>query len=206
MTRQLLLECKGLKLGTINIPAFQVLLGEVVAVVEPTESWDECINLMRVLSGRAAAQGVTVNCQVGILDPFLSFAQGEGIMDRPLPDLLRENGLTKSEAYEVIVAAGLQPNLTYRDAQLTNRLLLEIKVSLLRGVQLMVFSTAGLDPLGVDRVLTEARNCRTQCSSLALFHESLASYHESIGLFDRLCDRMLHISKRQSASATGDSA
>lgn len=206
MASKLLLECAGLESRTLNVPAFQVSLGEVVAVIEPTYDGEETISLMELLSGWAATQGVEAHCKTAIVHPFLCCAQYEEMIDRPLPDLLHANGLTAAEANEVIVAAGLQPDYTYGQVQLTNRLLLDIRIAVLRGVQLVVLSTGGLDPLGVDRVLTEARSSRTQCSSLALFHESLASYHESTGLFDRLCDRLLLIKKRSSASATGNPA
>lgn len=196
MTGTMLLECDGLEVGTVSVPAFQIALGEIVAVVHPFDDEADGTMLLRLFSGQDASQRVKVHCQVGILDPFHSFPEGKGVSDRPLSNLLVERGLCHPEAYEAIVAAGLQPNLTYQDAQLTNRLLLEMNVSLFRGVQLTMFSTSGLDPLGVDRVLIEARSHWAQCSSLALFHESLASYHESTGLFDRRCDRIIDVKKR----------
>lgn len=176
MTRNPLLKVSESEVGVSHVPAFEVFSEEVVAFVVRRGMYEEWIRFFRKVLGDDRGN-------TAILDPLEIFRPAT---DGRLTDALSARGLTRSQVSEIISAVGLQPDRIYSSLQLTDRVLIELQVFLQQGVNLALVATAGLDPLGIQRVLNEALKIKLQCSSVIMFQADFMRLHEPLEVFNRV--------------------
>jgi len=176
MMRNPLLKVSESEVGVSPVPAFEVFSDEVVAFVVQRGMYEEWIRFFKRLF-------TDERDNTAILDPLEIFRPA---IDDRLPDTLAARGLTRSQISEIISGVGLQPDRIYSSLQLTDRVLIELHVFLQRGVNLALVATAGLDPLGIQRVLNEAVKIKLQCSSVIMFHADFMRLHEPLEVFNKV--------------------
>jgi hypothetical protein len=118
----------------------------------PSPVW--CDQLVPILTGKVA-------------HPALRFWGSVGYLERPLPRrrwwgrlhdpsvhdwLTAERGLSVPEAAAVLGLVALPPDLRIGWVGWNERTMLALEASLLRAPDLLVFDTAGNDPLGTQRI------------------------------------------------------
>lgn len=174
MTRNPLLKVSESEVGASHVPAFEVYSEEVVGFVVRGGMYEEWISFFRKL---------LFDDRTAILDPLEIYHPAT---DGPLADILSARGLTPYQISEIISAVGLQPDRNYSALQLTDRVLFELHVFVQQGVNLALVATAGLDPLGIQRLLNEALKIKLQCSSVIMFHADFMRLHEPLELFNKV--------------------
>ena len=184
MTRNPLLKVSESEVGVSHVPAFEVYSEEVVAFVVRHGMYEEWIRFFRkVLSDDESVTSSHV--KTAILDQLEIYRPAT---DGRLYDTLTARGLTRYQVSEIISAAGLQPDRVYSSLQLTDRVVIELHVFLQLSVDLAIVPTAGLDPLGIQRVMNEVLKIKLQCSSVIMFHADFMRLHEPLELFNKVIE------------------
>jgi hypothetical protein len=148
------LECLGFTAGGYALPPFQLRAGEAVCLqIEPSPvAWYD--GLLAVLRGEAS-------------HPALRWHGSVAYLERPMPRrgwfgrrkdctarewLLSEKGLTPAEVVSVLDRAHVSPEMRVGWLGWNERTLLALEACLLRPPDILLFDTAGNDPLGIRRL------------------------------------------------------
>jgi hypothetical protein len=172
-----LLNVSESQVGASHVPAFRVFADEVVGFVVRRGMHEEWIRFFRDLVCDDRMSSTPSRSRTAILDPLETHRHAT---DGRLSDILSSRGLTRHQISEIISTVGLEPDRTYGVLQLTDRVLLELHVFLQQGVDLALMATAGLDPLGIRRLVNEALEIKRQCSSIIMFHADFMLFHEPL--------------------------
>jgi hypothetical protein len=153
----LLLSSAGFPIESLSVPAFQLHKGECVCLHLPQRvDSAEAEQLIRALTGKIPLPGVRLFGQVHWVAPLSDRREGlSGIFRsmRVADWLSRSAGAQPSQAQ--IILQRLPPS--ERDCRIeqlagTARLVLSMEAAWLAGADVVVFSAAGLDPLGREAV------------------------------------------------------
>ncbi len=166
------LACDGLVVGDFSVPPFRVGVGQAVCLHVPLASvaggWRDRL--------AAALRGETAH-------PALRFCGSVGRLERPMPRrrwwgrrhdpsvsrwLTAERGLTPAEAADVLGRVALPSDIRIGWVGANERRMLALEACLLRPPDLLVFDTAGHDPLGISRILERVSARPPQMSVLYL--------------------------------------
>lgn len=153
----LLLSSDGFSVGWWHIPAFQLRMGECVCLHLPEAMASaEVEQLIRVLTGKTPLSGVQLFGRVSWAAPLRNRRLGLSGLFRSMRVadwLSRIAGATLGQAQAILEK--LHPSERgSRIEQLagTPQTLLSVELTWLTGAEVVVFTTAGLDPLGREAV------------------------------------------------------
>ena len=194
MPDELLLECKGFSAVDVVVPAFEILLGDTTAIVEPIETHRDRMALMSIVVGNAVGGNTTAHCRASVVDPLVY--ERTSNRNDTVHDVLTQYGIDESDSRDIIVASNLNPFVPYWHLQYSEKTVLGISISALQGARIIAASMSGLDPTGVARVLHHAKGLKDRCAVLAFFSESVVGYFESTGSIQRYCNKVVTIQRR----------
>jgi hypothetical protein len=135
------------------VPPFRVGAGQAVCLHVPLPSPTWCEQLLPVLTGKIAHPALRFFGSVRHLErPLPRRRWWRGLHDPSVRDwLTREKGLTPAEAADILGRVALPSDLRVGRVGWNERTMLALEVCLLRAPDLLVFDSAGNDPLGVCR-------------------------------------------------------
>jgi hypothetical protein len=167
------LSSDGFPIGSFLIPAFHLRAGECVCLHLPEAMASyEVEQLIRVLTGKTPLPGVRLLGRVHWAAPLSNRRHGLTGLFRPMRVadwLSRIAGASPAQAHAIL--QHLHPNERHcRIEQLagTPRTLLGLEGAWLAGAQVVVFTTAGLDPLGREAVYQAVSSHFPQGSAIHL--------------------------------------
>jgi hypothetical protein len=184
MHQRELLTCSGLRLGDLNIPAFNILRRSLIGLAFKTISAAELLAIMHTFSGvqnvrtislAAKAvfvfpqQGVPTYAKHGSIDAII----GNEVKYLPSREKMRDE---------------FPVHRDYKELSLTERIVFDLEMSIVNGAELLVFTTLGLEPQGIHLILNRMANaCEiNDIAAIDLFY--LQSYTHIIGAFDRIVE------------------
>ncbi len=155
-----LLTCEGIAVGPIQLPLFQVKVGDYVCLHMPCPAFfaEEDL-LIQVLTDQRPAAGLHLLGRVLWADPIWGKAGLRGFWQRlkwqvtgsptALVWLCRAGRLTPADALARLERLGINPHWRLSQMARNPKTLLGLEAAWARGAQLVVFSLTGCDPRGV---------------------------------------------------------
>jgi hypothetical protein len=157
---RLVISCDGATVASIRVPAFELKLGDLVCIHMPCLSGsDESTRVVEALLGTAPATGLRVLGRIAPVSPPMQRPGLLGLLRHPRADewFRRVTGATRQAASAAVARVG---RLT--DDRVTRlrigcipwdaRVLLGLEAAWVSHPDAVLFSTVGLDPLGVQTV------------------------------------------------------
>lgn len=167
------MTCEGVPIGPLYLPPFQLREREMLCLHLPEllDPKDEK-RLEQALTGQPRQAGLNVHSRVLIARPAIKRNGLSGWFSRPtLRDWLAKNGaMTRSQISGVLSRWDLSP--TWRIDQIAgnSRTQLRLELAWAKGAEVVVFSTYGLDPLGVEKVFERVAEQSDRCAAIYLSH------------------------------------
>ena len=148
------LECLGLTAGDFSVLPFSVSSGQALCLHIPPALTTGREVLLAILTGRTAHPGFRFLGSVGRLDrPTPRRRWWGGLFNPTVHDwLVGEIGLTPAEAAGILARVAVPAQLRIGRMGWNERTLLALETCLLHPPDLLIFDTAGNDPLGIQRV------------------------------------------------------
>lgn len=158
--------CESVPLDGLRLPPFQLHAGEALCLhLPPLKTWTEREQLVKALAGPDPVEGLTRLGRIIYAEP----PQGRGGLCGLWPSprivdwLCRRAGLDAAEAREVVTRLGLSETRRVSHVAMNPRTLLGLEAAYARGAEVVLFSTAGCDPLGTraafEMVLARLHRC-----------------------------------------------
>jgi hypothetical protein len=110
--------------------------------------------ITEVLTGKRPVQGLHIHGRVDVAYRPSGRAGLLGVFRplRPVDWLRHAGGLSQMEAEAIVARLGLKPQWRLNQLPGTSKTLLGVEAAWARGADVVIFSTAGLDPLGTQEV------------------------------------------------------
>lgn len=176
---ELVLRCSGMTCGDVVVPAFEISEGLACGISVPTGFGEDWTLLMKTLSGELENPGIQLFNPGVVVCPQLGCQQFSD--DTIVGKSLKNIGLSETD-YDAIHANGrVKLSTTIGQLPATSKLAINILGSL-RTSSVVVFSTAGLDPNGINAINQIVAS--SQVTSLHLFATSLSWFYCESDLFD----------------------
>lgn len=176
------LQCRGITCCSVVVPKFNLAHKSVVGISIPIPVGDGWLQLMKTLSGEVEhpdiellRTGVSVIPQLGIHRVNSSLKVG---------DALQSLGYGKSDYGLIHAGSGITFRNSVRQLPATSRLLIEILSATERPDTILVFSTCGLDPVGVKTTIQFVVDSGR--SALHVFSNTLCSAYVALGMYDEV--------------------
>lgn len=172
------LTCEGLRAGALMLPPFEVRAGELVKLQFPRSTPDTARARREVLGQLCAAAdacGPVRACGVvaALETPRTRSAVRELFhRQRAVEWFCRQTGLSRAVALPSLKRIDLPPDVPVSSLAGTPRRLLALQAVLARGADVVVFDTAGLDPLGIQTLLQAVSERLGESAALYLSCES----------------------------------
>jgi hypothetical protein len=174
-----LITCGGSVVGSLRLPAFTLKTRGFVCLHLPGAVDSEgSRRVAQVLAGERTAAGLEVTARVCRAAPPTQRAGLLGLVRRPRAvDWLRRSGhLTRAQAEAVVTrlvhaADGRVEHLRVGQLPGTPRVLLGLEAAWARAAEVVLFTTAGLDPLGRRMVYQAVAARLPQCAAVHFSHE-----------------------------------
>jgi hypothetical protein len=181
-----LITCDGICIGDAFIPPFEVFTAEYVGLANPTDYGVQWNDLMQALGGLCPTAEVHIAGRSAVITPPGFQPLEQAVELQMIIDVAVARGLPRASAERIIIDLGLEEDHAYGDIQLTPRLLLDLRLAWSQGAELVVFSTAGLDPSGVLAVADEVSKMLGQCSAIHVFSTPLTQHYQSLCSFSKV--------------------
>jgi hypothetical protein len=146
--------CEGFHVGKYCVPAFQIHRGEIVRLDVPNTHALPFEELRRTLGDQVSQGSVHAVGKVALIDwivprsAFLELFHRQ----RAIEWFCLQTHLPAADARAWIERVGLEPDVPIAHlAGGTPRRLLAIQAALAKGADVIIFDTAGLDPMGLRR-------------------------------------------------------
>jgi hypothetical protein len=187
--KNLLIDCEGITVGPLLVPRFQLGNEDLLCLHLPGPCFSrEEDQLVQALAGKRPVPGLRVCGRVWpavwTAFPPVSRAGLIGLFHRPRPVdwLCRVSGISREEAAAIVARLGLRPD--WRICQLAGdpRALLGLEAAWAGGAEAILFTTAGLDPLGRRAVFQAVRAHVGRCPAIHLSH-----MYTTQGRWERYC-------------------
>jgi hypothetical protein len=183
-TNDLVLRCSGTTCGGVVVPAFELSQGSSYGISVPTGFGEDWTSLMKTLSGEIKNPNVQLFQSGVTVCPQLGCKQfGD---DANVGDSLKSLGFSATD-YDAINAKGrVVASTTIDELPATPKLLINLLGALRTPNRLIVFTTAGLDPLGIkaaNRLIA-----MSEVTGLHLFATSLSSFYRQSAMFDEVVE------------------
>ena len=184
--RALRLECAGLTVGDFSVPPCTVLSGQAVCLHVPPVQAPGREQLLALLAKRAAHPALRFFGSVRYLTrPMPRRRWWGGLYNPPVRDwLIYENDLAPQETANILERLALSPHLRIGRAGWNERTMLALEACLLRPPDLLIFDTAGNDPLATQQVF---ERIVTRPRPLAVVYLKLQSNQDELCLPGAAC-------------------
>lgn len=180
-----MIHCSKLQINSIIAPPFVVDSGEYIGLAIPCDYGPDWVLLMDYLAGVKSSTSVEISARVASKMP-LSTSWGDDLPKVSIIDYLCGMGLSREEVSHVMSSSRLKPELFVDRLQLTPRLSIDIILAVEQGAQVVIFSTAGLDPKGVRQIGSLVHGTLQRCSAVNLFSDALPPDNESTQHYARI--------------------
>ncbi len=175
---ELLLACSGITHGPFTVPSFTLRRGGDLCLHIPDHLRDEEERwLVRCLSGEISVPGLDVRARVEEAPFAVQPAGLRGLFSRPsIAAWLRRNARVDGREVEAIVARlpdGGRPVKSMTEVGRlpgTLRAFLGLEAAWARGAEVVIYTTAGLDPSGRETVYAAVAARLPQCAAIHLSH------------------------------------
>lgn len=149
------LVCEGTVIGAFDVPPFEVRTGELVALEFPERTRVDTSPVFDALSSPETEGPIRAAGKVfGLQFVFPHSALREFFRrERVIEWFRRETKATEAEALARLNRIGVRPDVALSTLAGNPRWLMSFEAALARGAEILVFRTAGLDPLGIRRAL-----------------------------------------------------
>ncbi len=172
--------CSGLIFKGLTVPSFEVSDDEMVGLVIPIDFGCEWYRLMKLLTIQSTGAMSTTR----LIYPLFLDEDCASNTTQAIANYIINMGLTDQEASELISALNLRANDSVATLPLTQRMLLELTIAKYQSVNVVMMSTAGLDPLGIKNVVGIAGTLK-KCAIVNIISSALLEYYLSIDDFSR---------------------
>ena len=170
-----LLTCDGIRVGDSQIPPFTISKTEHVGLALPADYRIEWNDLSRSLAGISPMPQIRVAARSSLIIP----GEIQGTEQSTILDILTARGVPPRAAETAVAAFGLESDDLYFSLQWTPRLVLELRIARELNVELVIFSSGGLDPLGLRAANAEIAKLLPQGAVIDLFTTNLIQHYES---------------------------
>ena len=144
------IDCLGFKLGDISVPPFELNVGEFKQI-----QWlfSEKDRFLKIVTGKEKHPALKIFKPIDVVSPPISKNWFSWIFDRQTAKdyLLKNTIFSNDDVMDVLQKFNIHPNLPIHSMGLTQRLLLALEIAWTQ-VNVVIFTTAGLDPLGVETI------------------------------------------------------
>jgi hypothetical protein len=179
-----ILECYGFQHADTDIPAFRVKQGEHIAILVPWHEDRDWTTFMEVLAGHSDCSAVSAQCPTYVI-PCGGFE--EDVSAAPtVANILQRHGVEHERAAAIEGDLSLEPSKPYDHLAFTPRIELSLEIASYKGAELIVFSTAGLDPMGLQKVSQRIRAFKTPCATIDIRSASVSEALERFSPNTRL--------------------
>jgi hypothetical protein len=195
------LSCEGIEVGCLWIPPFVVKQGDWLCLHLPAYSREAREPILQVLTGQRPVPGLHLFGRVAWARPATRAKKGlAGVLgERKVVDWLNyTGGISWAEAGAIVERLGLCPDWRVSRLPGTPKTLLGLEAAWARGADVVVFETAGLDPVGRQRVQEAISSRLDRCAALHLSYTN----HQN-GRMERDCfpgETCIDLQERSSAS------
>lgn len=165
--------CDGVTVSSWELPPFQLCPGDLLCLHVPAPAdYAEEAQLVRVLTGVETYPGLRVYGRVFNAEPARPRSGLRRLLGQPTLAhwLAHGGGITPAEATRQVEELGLHPLDRLNHVAGTPRLLLGLASVWNRGAEAIIFSTAGLDPLGREAAVNAVRSHLQTCPAILLSH------------------------------------
>ncbi len=106
-------------------------------------------------------------------------------------DFLLTQGFSAVETEQLLADLHLDIKLKYENLPLTPRLLVDLRAALSSGAQLIVFTSAGLDPLGIEQVTASVSDMLGPCSAIEVVSRQSLGDYSDLSMYTQIvrCDQ-----------------
>jgi hypothetical protein len=165
------LACSGILIGSLQVPPFQLSLGDLICLHMPGLSGaPETEPLVGALTGQEPTPGLQVFGRVRLASPAPFRAGLFGLWHRPRPAAWLRSfaGLSLEQAGAVVARLGLNARWRICEISATARLLLGLEATWARGAEAIVFTAIGLDCLGRRTIFDAVGRRLDRCPAIHL--------------------------------------
>src|SRR5262245_23996508 len=168
------LICDGATIGALYLPPFALTPGRCVCLHLPSAITDDEARLIPALTGRETVRGIHVQSRVLAATMFdLPFpGRFVGIFYRPrIEAWLRSLHIPVEKIADILARNGWTNKTRLEQLPGTPKTLLALEAAWAQNAEAIVFSTAGLDPLGEKRVNEAVSQRLNDCPAVYLSSE-----------------------------------
>ena len=143
--------------------AQQISLGELALRTEAAEGL-----LLEILMGKRHCSELISHASVFLVKPAVTVSGWRRWLSNPTPyDFLKHNtSLSKDQIKDILEKHGLDHYLSLNRLAGTPRLLLGLEKAYAQGAEVVIFSTPGLDSIGIQKVFRTVEEHLPACSAI----------------------------------------
>lgn len=174
------IESHGFTIGGWWFPPFSVGRGECLLLRLPHEAWVDQDRILAYFAGAGAVDGLTLPPTVEIAKwAFRRHGWRRWLSDPTAFDWLKKNTTLSPEATRAFLREhGIEQDIPLSRCAGTARALLGLAAALAKKPEAVVFSTAGLDPLGAEAVKRIVAANLPACIAVYLAWAFISQGHE----------------------------
>jgi hypothetical protein len=174
MPNPIRLDCEGFTIGALQLPAFQLRVGDFICLHAPyfAESTQEH-TLVQALTGSRPIAGLHRFGRIEWAAPAMSPRGLLRLLRRPRPAdwLCSAAKLSRSEARMIGDRLGIRSDVYLDQLAYNPRRLLGLEAAWARGADVIVFTTVGCDPRGVQAIRAAVSERLDRCPAIRLCYE-----------------------------------
>lgn len=174
----MLLMCSGCSVGMIEFPPFEVRASEFVGIAVPAIFDLRWLDVLLVLSGWRVQQGIDIAERGTIVFPQRVLPSGWQ-PEMAVHEFYGWDNMARAEAEAFSRRYSIDPNVRIGTLGLSQRMLLGLQFQWVPAGGLVVLSTAGLDPIGIDLVYDLITLNLQRGSAIDVFSASLTSVYSA---------------------------
>jgi hypothetical protein len=164
-------SCTGIQVASVSIPPFELRTGEMVCLHLPAPQNSRADEyLIQLLTGARKTAGLQLLGRVVRAEPARHATGLRNLFRRQrVADWLGQFGeSTPAEVLAILDRLGIRADTSVAQLPLTPCILLGLEAAWLRRAEVLVYSTAGLDPLGRAAVFQAVSAHLPECAALHL--------------------------------------
>jgi hypothetical protein len=166
----LLVKSLGFEVGQCQFPQFRLHGGEAITLCMPSPNDRIQDQIILGLIGKKRAPGLVIQASVVLATPanpqsdWLRWLRNE----TPCDWLARNTTLKKEQIRCMLDKHGLDGKRPLSNYAGTPRMLLGLEKAYAEAAEVVIFSTAGLDPLGIEKVFRTVAEYLPKCAAMYL--------------------------------------
>jgi hypothetical protein len=174
-----------MRVGDITVPPFVVSSNEFIGLAYPADYGPQWYELMELLSGARPTPQVRVLAKSCLVAPSGFGSADQARNKQSVGEVIASKGIGPAATKRIVDELGMQSSQPYRELQLTPRLLLDLALAWAAGAELVVFTTAGLDPSGTRNVASAVSKMLGRCSAIDILSTALMSVRSSLSGYSK---------------------